>query len=107
MVTTAPIFLLINGFWMIDNKAIFDNTWVYRMKTTENMKSDHFFEGFSVSHSTPMLIFIGFSIGLKIITTIVPEEIIARFGFTLSRDEISVDEDLPNFFEAIKLRHAS
>ena len=35
MVMTAPMFLLVNGFWMIDNKAIFDNTWVYKMKTQE------------------------------------------------------------------------
>ena len=84
MVTTAPMFLLVNGFWMIDNKAIFDNTWVYRMKTTENMKSNHFFEGFYVNHSTPMLIFIAFSIGLKMITTVIPEETLARLGFTLS-----------------------
>ena len=25
MVTIAPVFLLFNGYWMIDNKAIFDN----------------------------------------------------------------------------------
>lgn len=107
MVTTAPMFLLFNGFWMIDNKAIFDNTWVYRMKTTENMKSNHFFEGFSVSHSTPIFMFMAFSVGLKIITTLIPEETLSRLGFTLTHEEISVDEDLPSFFEAVKLRHAN
>lgn len=30
----------------------------------------------------------------------------ARLGFTLAAEDISVDEDLPNFFEALKLKHA-
>lgn len=106
MVAIAPMFLLFNGFWMIDNKAIFDNTWVYRMKTIEHMKSNHFFEGFCVTHSTPIFVFMAFSIGLKLITSIVPEETLSRLGFSLTNEEISVDEDLPSFFDAIKLRHA-
>lgn len=92
---------------MIDNKAIFDNQWTYRMKTVENMKSNHFFEGFYISHSTPIFMFMAFSVGLKIITSLVPEETLARLGFELTHDEISVDEDLPSFFEALKLKHAS
>lgn len=107
MVTIAPMFLLFNGYWMIDNKAIFDNQWTYRMKTVENMKSNHFFEGFYISHSTPIFMFMAFSVGLKIITSLVPEETLARLGFALTHDEISVDEDLPSFFEALKLKHAS
>lgn len=49
MVTFAPMFLLMNGFWMIDNKIIFDNYWEYRMRVNENMKSGHVFEGFVVN----------------------------------------------------------
>lgn len=48
------------------------------------MMSNHFFEGFRVTHSTPMMVFIAFSIGLKIITTVIPEEILSKYGFTLA-----------------------
>lgn len=49
MVSFAPLFLLMNGFWFVDNKSIFSNVWSYRMKITDNMKSDHFFHGFAVN----------------------------------------------------------
>lgn len=43
---------------------------------------------------------------MRLITFIIPEEELARLGFSLSHEDINVDEDLPNFFEALKLRHA-
>lgn len=43
----APIFLIMNGYWMVDNKAIFDNFWDYRMKAQDNMKSGHLIDVFS------------------------------------------------------------
>lgn len=43
---------------------------------------------------------------MRLITFIIPEEELARLGFTLSHEDINVDEDLPNFFEALKLKHA-
>lgn len=53
-----------------------------------------------------MLLFAVFSWVLRIIINVVPEEELARLGFTLSQEDINVDEDLPNFFEALKLKHA-
>lgn len=43
MLKYAPVFLLLNGFWMVDNKTIFHNQWAYKMKSSEFMKSNHFF----------------------------------------------------------------
>lgn len=106
MVTFAPMFLLMNGFWLIDNKIIFDNHWEYRMRVNETMRSGHVFEGFVVNQATPLLLFVVFSWALHVIFAVVSEETLARFGFTLEKERISVDEDLPNFFEAIKLRQA-
>ena len=106
MLRIAPVFLLVNGFWMVDNKAIFDNVWTYRMLATDSMKSNHLFEGFKVTHSTPILMFVIFAAGLKVILALVDEDTIKMWGFTLSRQEMEVIEDLPNFFEAIKLKHA-
>ncbi len=37
----APLFLLFNGYWMVDNRQIFDNTYSYINYYMESMKSSH------------------------------------------------------------------
>lgn len=76
------------------------------MKITENMKSGHFLKGFHVNQATPLLMFVVFAWVLKAIHLLVPEDTLARLGFSLSNGELSVDEDLPNFYEVLKLFHA-
>lgn len=49
MASFAPLFLLMNGYWFVDNKTIFSNVWFFRMKITDNMKSGHYFSGFVVN----------------------------------------------------------
>lgn len=38
----APLMLLPNGYWLMDNKQFFDNVWHYKDKVVDNMMSDHF-----------------------------------------------------------------
>jgi hypothetical protein len=38
----APLLMLFNGFWLMDNRQFFDNVWHYKDKVTENMWADHF-----------------------------------------------------------------
>ena len=38
----APLMMLFNGFWLMDNRQAFDNVWHYKDKVTQNMWSDHF-----------------------------------------------------------------
>lgn len=38
----APLMLLFNGYWLMDNKQFFDNVWHYKDKVTHNMLADHF-----------------------------------------------------------------
>ena len=83
MVSFAPMFLLMNGFWMIDNKSIFSNYLEYKMKVNDQMKSGHFFQGFVVNHATPILLFVVFSWAIKIIHVVVPESTLAKLGFTM------------------------
>lgn len=105
MVSYAPIFLLMNGYWLVDNKIMFSNQWDYLMRVNDNMKSGHVFEGFKVAPSTPLLLFIMIAVAMKLLITIVPYDTLKMLGFSLGdENEISVDEDLPNFFEAIKLK---
>lgn len=37
----APLCMLFNSFWLIENKQFFDNVWNYKNKSNENMKSGH------------------------------------------------------------------
>jgi hypothetical protein len=43
MLKWAPILFLVNGYWMISNTQIFENSWTYIMDTTQTMKSGHTF----------------------------------------------------------------
>ena len=83
MVSFAPMFLLMNSFWMIDNKAIFNNYWEYKMKVNDQMKSGHFFQGFMVNHATPIFLFTMFSLIIKTFLIIVPESLLKSMGFTM------------------------
>jgi len=37
----APLCLLFNSFWLLENKQFFDNVWNYKAKSNEFMKSGH------------------------------------------------------------------
>lgn len=51
----APLCLLFNGFWLLDNKQFFDNVWNYKDKSTETMKSGHLIN-FHVCQSSPLIL---------------------------------------------------
>ena len=68
------------------------------------MKSDHHFV-FTVNWSTPAMLFGILGIGLYLIQRIAGHKL-AKWGFQMADHEIAVDEDLPHFFEAVKLSHA-
>lgn len=85
MLLFGPVFLLMNGFWIVDNKVIFNNEWSYIMRITDQMKSGHVYEGFHITQSTPMLMFVFFAWGLKIITAIIPHDTLNKLGFTMDQ----------------------
>lgn len=45
-------------------------------------------------------------VALVIVQAVVPAELLLKWGFTMSQDELEVDEDLPNFFTALLLSEA-
>lgn len=51
----APIMLLFNGYWLMDNLQFFDNVWHYKDKITENMWSDHKIN-YRVCQSSPLFL---------------------------------------------------
>lgn len=101
----APVIMLFNSYWLIDNKQFFDNVWIWKDKTTENMKSGHFV-GFKVNQASPMLLAGVLCMMVVIIHCLVPEEDLQRAGFTMARENLDVDEDLPNFFEVLPISEA-
>ena len=53
----APLLLLFNGYWMLDNKQIFERDWSYIMRNDQTVKSNHFIlHSFEISYSTPLFI---------------------------------------------------
>lgn len=98
----APLMLLFNGYWLMDNKQFFDNVWHYKDKVTENMLSDHLIE-YRVCQSSPLFLMSLTCAILIVVQVVIPKELLLKWGFTMSQEEMEVDEDLPNFFTALLL----
>jgi hypothetical protein len=105
MIKYAPLFLLANGWWMIGNRQIFEGNWSYINNDLTPMKSKHFLWPQHVDMASPLLLMAISGITLTLIQTFFHDKL-AEWGFTLQRNEIEVDEDLPNFFEVVKLSQA-
>ena len=104
MLKLAPIMLLFNGYWMISNRQIYENKWYYIGKTTDSMKSNHQVN-FEINWATPALFMGMAAIGILSIQKVFSKYLM-KWGFTMASVEISVDEDLPNFFKSVKLTQA-
>lgn len=65
------------------------------------MKSKHFLS-FEVNWAFPMLLLACSSIFILIIQKTF-DETLRSMGYGMQKKDIEVDEDLPNFFEAIRL----
>lgn len=50
----APMIFILNGYWLIDNKLFFNNSWAYKMKITDNSWSTHLIEP-KLNQAFPML----------------------------------------------------
>lgn len=104
MLKGAPLLLLFNGYWMITNCQIFSNGWSYKERSFESMKSGHKVT-LEVNWATPMLLLIVAAVLIISIQLIFKDDLM-RLGFAMSQKKIQVDEDLPRFFDAIKLSQA-
>ena len=104
MLKWAPILFLFNGYWMVSNRQIFQNTWDYIVDQNHTMRSNHF-PVFGVNWAAPALLMAIASVALIAIQKIFADYLM-KWGFSMSSQEIQVDEDLPNFFKSVKLSHA-
>lgn len=104
MLYFSPLFLLINGYWMLSNPQIFDNVWQFIPDSEHTMKSLHMLR-FEPGHASPMLIMAASAVFIISFTKIF-KDYIGKWGFALQSKEIKVDEDLPQFFTTIRLGQA-
>lgn len=103
----APLLLLFNGFWMLDNMQIFDGEVSIRDSSKSPMPTGHTFKSAvtEVGQASPVLLMGIVSFVIFLLQSIFTETL-KKWGFSFSATEIEVDENLPNFFEAVKLSEA-
>jgi hypothetical protein len=85
MIKLAPLFLLFNGFWMVDNKQIFENVWSYVKLDNHPMPSHHYIiddSPHNVHHSSPLAIMAAGGFILVLLQAFFGD-ILDAFGFTL------------------------
>ena len=102
----TPMIFLMNGYWMLSNRQIFQNVICSKTYSTEQMNSAHGWSTLDeVSQATPLLFF-SFAFVAITFLRIGFYDTLTAWGFTISSSTIEVDENLPNFFEAVKLSDA-
>ncbi len=106
MLSYTPILFLMNGYWMLSNRQMFDNVINTIALSTQQMPSGHSFASISyLDQATPMLLMV-IPIVIIMILRLVAYPLLSKWGFVISTNVISVDENLPKFFEAVKLQDA-
>lgn len=75
------------------------------MTNNEGMRSSHNLSSFTVNWATPVEVTAFASVFIIIIQIIFIDKL-QEWGFTMTSSDIIVDEDLPNFFTALKLGQA-
>lgn len=96
----SPLFLIFNGYWMMDNQQIFSNVWQYKMHAFDQMPSSHLIM-FKINQASPLFYICFASIIILILQFTIPVELMMRAGFSMAKEDVHVDEDLPDFFEVV------
>ena len=106
LLTFSPVLLMMNGYWMLSNKQIFDSELNSVSSTTENMLTGHTFEDlYKLNHAFPLLVLALAALFLVIFRKVFSVAV-NKWGYVISRQEIVVDENLPNFFRAVTMTSA-
>jgi hypothetical protein len=102
----TPILFLFNGYWMLSNRQIFENVINQIEYSTVEMSSSHWWSTMTdFDQATPMLV-LTFAFIFIVIGRVCFFSWMQKYGYVISSNEIDVDEDLPNFYEAVKLSDA-
>lgn len=96
---------LLFGYWMLSNKQIFHNVWHYINYAKGVMQTEHTLDNIIVDQAAPLLL-MGAAILVIIIMQTFFKKTLKNWGFSFGGSKINVDENLPQFFTAIKLSDA-
>ena len=102
----TPILFLFNGYWMLSNRQMFENVINQIEYKTLEMSSSHYWGTITdFDQATPMLLL---SMAFVVIVTmrVFFNSTLSKWGYIISGNVIEVDENLPNFYEAIRLSDA-
>ena len=97
----APVFMLFNGFWMLDNQQIFSNRWNYIDSIDMQMGSQHYFTDMHLNQSIPLGYLLLFVLVVVTITQLVDDEVLLYLGFGMYKKMVRVTEGLPSFKNAV------
>lgn len=98
----APLFFLFNGYWMLSNLQIFQGEVQVRLTSDTLMNTGHTFSSIvSVNQSSPVIFIALMALFIFVMQKFFKKSL-KKYGFGFSASKIEVDEDLPNFFNAIK-----
>ena len=97
----APVFMIFNAFWMLDNQQIFKNKWAYKERIDDSMISQHYISEINLCQSSPLAYLILFILFSYLIKLLLSERTLALYGFYLQKQQFQVWENLPPFNEAL------
>ena len=101
MLGFAPVFMLLNGYWMLSNEQMFNNKWSWVPTDISMMKSDHTINFKDITYCYPIMIISLFSMILMTFKIFFNDKLM-EWGFSSQSTEIEVDENLPAFLSTIK-----
>lgn len=97
----APLFMIFNSFWMLDNRQIFDNKWHYVQELYVPMRSGHFFDEIRRNQASPLGYSLFFVTFIILIESFISREWLVSHGYSMSQTHVMLDEHLPNFRDAL------
>jgi hypothetical protein len=101
----ATIFYLFFGYWQLSNLSIFHNNWDYVKDSAQKRLSGHLISQIHVDHASPLLL-MGTAVTVIIVLQTFFNRHLKRWGFSFGSATLNVDENLPFFFTALKLKDA-
>ena len=106
MLSFSPFLLLANGYWMLSNRQIFSGELNPLTNLTDTMETGHTLDTALVLNYAFPLVVIASVVKLLIFFRLTLDRLMHYWGFVISKEEIKVDENLPNFFQAVPLTEA-
>jgi hypothetical protein len=105
MLKWAPLLFILNGYWMLSNTQFFENGWSYIPDSLHEMPSGHHLQPFLHYHALPAFFMVCTGLFLIVVEKVYDRDFLIKASRMMTRTFL-IDEDLPNFFKAVRLSQA-